>query len=203
MSDGRFTVLPDVRLAAVRNIVTTRLEEVAQSLAEGGFEEFFTATMRGALLEGFTLAGAHEGTVWLLDSAEGSLIPRFNNGPKAAEFVGHFHQSLEKGMISMVVATQQPICENDAHKNAVYDPALDQKLGLLTCSMLAVPFYFAHRLRGVISAVRLKPADSPNPDPPGFTPDDLQSLQLTADVLERLVEHELLTLSLDLGAGSW
>ena len=57
--------------------------------------------------------------------------------------------------------------------------------------------------RGVISAVRLKQAESTGPDPAGFSPDDLRVLQLVADILERLVEHELLTLSLGLGAGAW
>jgi hypothetical protein len=203
MSDGRFTVLPDTRLSAVRGIVSTRLEEAAHELGEGAFDEFFNGTMRAAFIECLNRAGAHEGTVWLLDSTRTWLIPRFNNGPKAASFVGVFRQSLQTGMISMVVATEQPICENEVHKNAQQDPTLDRKLGLVTCSMLAVPFYFAGEVRGVISAVRLKRADSTALDPAGFSPDDLRALQLAADVLERLLEHEVLTLSLGLGTGSW
>ena len=179
------------------------MDEVAQALAAGGFEEFFNVTMRGALLEGLSSATAHEGTVWLLDSAERALVPRFNNGPNAENFVGVFRQSLTAGMISMVVATEQPICENEVHKHGRYDRTLDRKLGLLTCSMLAVPLYFAGQLRGVISAVRLKCSDDGAVDPPGFSPADLRALQLTADVLERLIEHELLTLSLGLGIGPW
>jgi hypothetical protein len=200
MSDGRFTVLPDVRLSAVRGIVSTRMDEVALALASGGFEDFFTPTMRGALLDGFEQVGAHEGTVWLIDASERFLIPRFNNGPNAATFVGRFRQSLQSGMIGMVVATQQPICENRAHLNAVHDPRLDQELGLVTSAMIAVPFYFASQLRGVISAVQLQRAKGDEPELPGFSPRHLSQLQLTADVLERLIEHELLTLSLGLGA---
>lgn len=203
MPDGRLTVLPDLRLDAARGIVATRMDEVARELTAGAFEEFFTVTMRGALLEAFATAGAHEGTIWLLDSTERFLIPRFNNGPNAANFVGKFRQTLQTGMISMVVATQQPICENGAHRNVVHDRTLDQKLGLRTCAMLAVPLYFSNRLRGVISAVQLQPATSTEPDPPGFSPADLQSLLLAADVLERLIEHQLLTLSLGMGSGSW
>jgi GAF domain-containing protein len=203
MSEGRFTVLPDLRLSALRGIVTTRLEEAAQELAEGAFDEFFDGTMRAAFLEGLTQADAHEGTVWLLDPTQNWLVPRFNSGPHAPNFVGHFQQSLQSGMISMVVATEQPICENEVHKNAQQDPTLDRKLKLVTCSMLAVPLYFAGELRGVLSAVRVKPADATGPDPAGFSPDDLRALQLTADVLERLIEHELLTLSFGLGTGAW
>jgi hypothetical protein len=176
------------------------MDEVAVALAEGAFEDFFTPTMRSSLLDGFVQSGAHEGTVWLIDASERFLVPRFNNGPKAASFVGRFRQSLQSGMVSMVVATQQPICENRAHLNAVYDPRLDQELGLVTSAMIAVPFYFAHQLRGVISAVQLRRASSDEPTPPGFSPHDLHQLQRTADVLERLIEHELLTQSLGLGA---
>ncbi len=196
-------VLPDVRLSALRGIVTTRLEEAALELAGGAFDEFFNGTMRAAFMEGLLQAGADEGTVWLLDHTQNFLIPQFNNGPNAASFVGHFRQSTQTGMISMVVATEQPICENEVHKNTQQDPTLDRKLGLVTCSMLAVPLYFAGELRGVISAVRLKPANATGPDPAGFSPGHLRALQLSADVLERLIEHELLTLSLGLGTGAW
>ena len=195
-------MLPDVRLSAVRGIVAQRMEEVALDLAEGAFEEFFTRTMRGALLDGFARAGAHEGTVWLIDASEQFLIPRFNNGPNAGNFVGRFRQSLQSGMVGMVVATQQPICENRAHLNAIHDPRLDHELGLVTTAMIAVPLYFAHQLRGVISAVQIRPDKSEAPDPPGFSPRDLGQLQLTAEILERLIEHELLTLSIGLGTAS-
>ena len=203
MSEGRFTVLPDVRLSAVRGIVATRMEETAKQLADGAFDEFFNGTMRAAFMEGLEQAHADEGTVWLVDPTQNWLVPRFNNGPNAANFVGHFRQSLRTGMISMVVASEQPICENEVHKNAQQDPTLDRKLGLVTCSMLAVPLYFAGELRGVISAVRVKPANATAPDPVGFSPDNLRALQLTADILERLVEHELFTLSFGLGDGVW
>ena len=177
------------------------MKEAASVLADGAFDEFFNVTMRGAFIEGLMQAGAHEGTVWLLDPSESFLVPRFNNGPNAANFVNVFRQSLATGMISMVVATEQPICENEVHRNTRHDRTLDCKLSPVTCSMLAVPFYFAGQSRGVLSAVRLKEADSAAAAPPGFTPADLQALQLTADVLERLIEHELLTRSLGLGAG--
>jgi hypothetical protein len=62
--------------------------------------------------------------------------------------------------------------------------------------MLATPLYFAGELRGVISAVQLRKNDSTDPEPPGFTAQDLDALQLTASVLARLVEQQLLSLSI-------
>lgn len=179
------------------------MEAAAQELADGAFDEFFDGTMRSAFIEGLAQARAHEGTVWLLDGTRHWLVPRFNNGPNATNFVGFFRQSVHAGMISMVVATEQPICENEVHKNTQQDPTLDRKLGLVTCSMLAVPFYFAAELRGVISAVQLDRGDGASCHPEGFSPEDLRALQLTAEVLERLIEHELLTRSIGLGTAAW
>ena len=198
MNDGRLTVLPDGRLSTLRPVLSARMKDAAELLGEGAFDEFFDATMRSLLVAGLQSAGAHEGTVWLVDHSRTNLVPRFNNGPNASEFVGRFRQTLRAGMISMVVATQQPICENEVHKNQRQDRTLDQRLGLVTCSMLAVPLQFAGEVRGVISAVRLKPAGSAAPDPVGFSPEDLRALQLTASVLSRLVEHELIALSIGL-----
>jgi GAF domain-containing protein len=194
----RITHLHDARIVAVQPLVTARVREIAALAGTGGFEEFFDATMCGLLVENFRAIGAHEGTVWLLDESRRFLIPRFNNGPHAATVVGNFRQSLRAGMISMVVSTEQPICENDVHQNQQQDKTLDRELGLLTCAMLAVPLYFGGEMRGVISAVQLKPAAIAAPEPPGFTPQHLEALQLTASVLARLVDQQLYALALGL-----
>lgn len=188
-------MLNDDRLDVLRAVVEARVKMAAQVVGETAFEEFFDGTMRTHLVKAIAAAQAHEGSVWLLDETRSCLVPRFNSGPHAASFVGSFRQDLRSGMISMVVATEQPICENQVHQNQQQDPALDRQLQLLTCAMLAVPFYFAGELRGVISAVQLKEsADAP--EPPGFTAENLDTLQLGAEVLSRMVEHQLLSLAL-------
>ena len=188
-------MLNDDRLDVLRAVVEARVKMAAQVVGETAFEEFFDGTMRTHLVKAIAAAQAHEGSVWLLDETRSCLVPRFNSGPHAASFVGSFRQDLRSGMISMVVATEQPICENQVHQNQQQDPALDRQLQHLTCAMLAVPFYFAGELRGVISAVQLKEsADAP--EPPGFTAENLDTLQLGAEVLSRMVEHQLLSLAL-------
>ncbi len=195
---GRLTVLNDDRLSALRAIVAARVRELASLAGTGAFDEFFDSTMRAVVIEGLKHAGAHEGTVWLLDETRSFLIPRFNSGPNAVQFVGRFRQSLRSGMISMVVSTEQPICENEVRKNQRQDKTLDHELGVWTCAMLATPFYFAGELRGVISAVQLKTAGSPDPEPPGFSAHDLNVMELMATVLARLVEQQFLSLALGL-----
>jgi len=180
----------------MRSIVRGRLRELAARAGTGAFEEFFDGTMRALLVDRFRTIGAHEGTVWLLDEGRNFLIPRFNTGPNAGSFVGRFRQSVRAGMISMIVSTELPLCENEVAKNQQQDKALDQKLGLQTCAMLATPLYFAGELRGVISAVQLQKNDSTEPEPPGFEPQDLDALQLTASVLTRLIEQQLLSLAI-------
>jgi hypothetical protein len=63
--------------------------------------------------------------------------------------------------------------------------------------MLAVPFYFVGELRGVISAVQLR-ASADEIEPPGFTPENLRNLQLTAAVLTRLIEFQLMSFAFGL-----
>ena len=191
----RFTVLNDDRLNAIRPIVTARLQEAAGLVGGGAFEEFFDGTMQALLRDGLNRIDAHEGTVWLLDPTRSFLMPRFNTGPSASEFVGRFRQSLRSGMISMVVATEQPICENEVQKNQQQDKTLDRQLGLLTCAMIAVPFYFTDEMRGVISGVRLKAAADAD-EPAGFGLEDLEALQMTTTVLTRMIEYRLLSLVL-------
>ena len=194
----RNTQLQDSRLAAVQPLVSARVRELGALAGTGGFEEFFDSTMRAVLVESLRNVGADEGTVWLLDEERTQLIPRFNSGPNAANFVGRFKQPLSHGMISMVVSTEQPICENAMAQNRQHDKNLDRKLQLTTCAMLAVPLYFAGELRGVISAVQLRAAGSVEPEPPGFAPQHLAALQLTASVLSRLVEQQFYSMALGL-----
>lgn len=195
---GTMTVFPEERITALRPVIEAQLREVASRVGDAGFEEFFEAPLRALLVDAFNRVGAHEGSVWLLDEAREFLIPRFNSGPNAAKFVNTFRQSVRSGMVGMVVATEQPICENGMCQHPSQDKALNDMLRLEACAMVAVPFYFLGELRGVISCVQLKAMGSPDPDPPGFSPDALRTLQSTAGLLSRLVEHRLLALCLGL-----
>ena len=126
------------------------------------------------------------------------LIPRFNTGPNAASFVGQFRQSVRAGMISMIVSTELPLCENDVAKNQQQDKSLDQKLGLQTCAMLATPLYFAGELRGVISAVQLRAPGAEAPEPPGFSRSISSPATDRRVLLPRSIEQQLLSLAIGL-----
>jgi GAF domain-containing protein len=181
----------DSRIAAARPELDARLKELARSLC-GDFPELCDSAISGLLRHQIASSNADEGTVWLLDPAGEFLVPRFNTGENAERFVTGFRQSIREGMISMVVATEQPICENAVHANERQDKTLDKLLGLQTRAMLAVPLYYSGELRGVLSAVQLAPAGTEGAPDRGFSIEDLTCLQRTATILSRLIEHHLL-----------
>ena len=196
----RLTVLPDERFAALRATLLAALQTAARDVSGEAFGAFLDDSMRSLLLEGFHRVGADEGTVWLLNETKNALVPRFNSGAHADYFVGRFEQPLRSGMISMVAATEQPICENEVCRNERQDRTLDNELGLKTWAMLAVPFVYFSELRGVISCVQLLPKEASAPVPPGFSARHLSDLQHTAGLLSRLIEYRLLAQCLGLDA---
>jgi len=196
MTPTRFTVIPEERFSELRTSIQSKVKTAA-SLACG---EYFKSLLDSGILEllqcAFSSVGADEGTIWLLNDAKDALVPRYNSGERAREFVGKYRQPLTHGFVSIVFHTEQPLSENGVYRSARHDKTLDLKLGLHTCSMIAVPFVFCGELRGVISCVQVKPAAGDEPDPPGFTDEDLGRVQLIASAVGRLIDSKLLRLCL-------
>jgi hypothetical protein len=190
----RFNLLADPRFAPLHSALRERVAAAAAALDAETFADLLDPVMSSVFAASLTAAGAHEGTIWLVDSAEENLVPVINTGPNASGFVGRFRQPLTRGLISMVFATEQPFCENEVYAHAAQDKTLDNSLGVVTCSMMAVPFYFAQQLRGVISCVQLKPHGAAE-DPPGFSMASIRDVQLGAVVVGRLIDHRLVSVS--------
>ena len=104
-----------------------------------------------------------------------------------------------QGIISMVYAQEQPYCENRIGESAGHDDTLDRKISERTTAMIAVPFYFAFGLRGVISCVQLagRPAECD-----GFRSGDVEIVARATNLVERLIDGALLTALLGLGDGA-
>lgn len=100
-------------------------------------------------------AGATEGCVWVVDETQEVLVPVWNNGARGSDFVMSFTQPLDRGIISMVFATEQPFIENEARSNRRLDSRLDNRLGVRTEALIAVPLLVEGRCIGVVSCVRL------------------------------------------------
>ena len=189
--NDRPSLLPSPEFEKLGSLLSDRVMRTAGSLGAGGFGEFLDPTMRDLLRRAFENAQAHEGAVWLADPERQHLVICHAWGSHAEQVLG-FKQPLEKGIVSMVFATEQPFCENKIYTNRMQARALDQQLGMLTCSMIATPLNFAKGLRGVVSCIKAKQT-AEEEDPPGFPPHALGLMQQVAHVLGKLIEFELVS----------
>jgi hypothetical protein len=187
----RFNLQPDQRFLQMREHLHERVREAAAALDAETFADFFDPLMQLTARDGFDSVQAHEGTIWLADAPQEYLVPAFNTGPSAAELVNKFRQPLSQGLISLVFRNGQSFCENQVYRNAQQDKTLDSKLHVLTCAMIAVPLYFAQNVRGVISCVQLKDANSTAPDPSGFSPASIHRIERLSAVLGRMLDLSL------------
>jgi len=190
---ARLHLPPHPAFEPLRPVLSEGLARVAAGLHAAPFATLLNPLMRQVLQRGFEEATAHEGTVWLLDAAGEHLTPAYNTGPRAAEMVGRFALPLNVGLISMVFASEQPFLENEVWKNTQQSKHLDALLQVQTSAMIAVPFGFLQGCRGVVSCVQLSRPGVPEPEPPGFRPEHLASVQRATALLSQLVEYHLLS----------
>ena len=191
---ARLNLLPDPYLEPYHGQLQARLRTAGAVINQETFGDVFDSLMRSTLQIGFGGAGAHEGTVWLVDRARDCLVPVYNTGPDPEGFTTKVApQPLSRGLISGVFAREQAFCENDVDRHASHDKSVDRTLGLVTTAMIAVPFYFAQEVRGVISCVQVKSAsEDQTTESSGFPPASLRHVQFSAEVITRLIDYALL-----------
>lgn len=189
---GPLNLVADPGLAPLRGQIEERLLRWAEGLDAEGFASLLDPMMQKVLHGAFQWIGASEGTVWLADREDRHLVAAFNTGPDAERLIG-FRQPLNQGIISLVFANEQPYCENEIAVREAHDATLDRKLGRRTGAMLAVPFYFAFELRGIISAVQFFDSDCPAP---GFHSRHVEEISTSARLVERLINSRLISAAL-------
>ena len=194
--------LPEPQIAKVLPLIQERWQEASFEFCRDGsgswresfgtsFQRIFDATMRSI--------GANEGTVWLLNDEGRALMPAYNNGPKAVEWVGRHVQPLDRGIVSTVFITQQGICENYVYQSVAHDPTVMNKLRVVTSHMVAVPLYFGAETRGVVSAVKLRPDGATGAgDPPPFDTEAVQGLNALASIIGDVIDGQLLRQAISL-----
>ena len=186
---ARWNIVPDPRFLELQGALQERLAAVTRTVQPENFATLLDPLARDVLDRGFADAGAHEGTIWLLDEKEQSLAPAYNTGPDADKIVGKFTQPLNSGLICMVFASEQPIVENEVHKNARQSKLLDDLLQVQTYALIATPFHLLKSCRGVVSCVQLA---RPKAELAGFSFANLTTIQRTAALLSQLIELRLL-----------
>jgi transcriptional regulator with GAF, ATPase, and Fis domain len=164
--------------------LTERFERVAEAEMQRRLSTVLDYAALRVLREGLRRSGADEGTLWIASRDRKELIPVFNSGPEPEAFLGKVRQPLDRGVISMVFHSGQPFCENEVTKNTSHDHTVDEALRQVTAAMIALPFFFGGRRRGVLSCVRLGHGE--------FEAQHLSELQQAASLLERLADWHLL-----------
>ena len=177
------------------------MTKIANAITPSNFVSICDRVALQLLQNSFEQVRASEGSIWLLDSAKHgearNLVVAYNTGPNAKKIQG-FKQPLNKGIVSLTLATEQAFVENNVYKNAKYSPILDRNVGRTTHAMIVVPLYFLNQVRGVISCVQLldvlieKGKVIPTENPPsGFTPSDLGVIETTAAAMRNLIDYRL------------
>jgi len=194
----RANFLPEQRFIPLRPALQEHLAKIGNAISPGNFLSICDEMLVKFLTDTFERVSADEGSIWLLDEEKRHLVVAFNSGPNADKIVG-FKQPLNKGIISLVVASEQAIIESNVYKDAKYSADLDKKLHNTTYAMIAVPLYFLKQVRGVISCVQLFDVlvqqGGPVPagkTPQGFKPEHLIAVQTAAAVIRDLIDYRLL-----------
>lgn len=194
----RANFLPEQRFIPLRPALQEHLAKIGNAISPGNFLSICDEMLVKFLTDTFERVSADEGSIWLLDEEKRHLVVAFNSGPNADKIVG-FKQALNKGIISLVVATEQGFIESNVYKDAKYSADLDKKLHSTTYAMIAVPLYFLKQVRGVISCVQLFDVlvqeGEPVPagkTPQGFKPEHLIAVQAAAAVIRELIDYRLL-----------
>jgi len=162
----------------------------ADWLIDGQVDDLTAHLIRELLSRSAQRLGALNTALWL--SSGDHLDALLGSGPHAPHFVGEFRQPTDRGIISLVFASGQPACENAIAANPNHSPLLDQRLGIQTDAMIAVPLVVNGEIAGVITCVHTRPADA-SENPADFRPADLDEFEFAAACIARLLEAALLT----------
>jgi GAF domain-containing protein len=193
----RLDLIPDERLAALKSAFQDRIRQIAAVIEPENFGGVCPPVLFELLRQAFQVAGADEGSIWLLDPAKRNLVIAYNSGPNAATIVG-FRQPLNRGIVSTVMVSEQAFIENEVYKNARHDGKLNESRAQTTFAMIVVPLYFLNECRGVISCVQLinariqgREAIPVGKVPRGFGPNDMTAVQSAAEAARALIDGSL------------
>lgn len=182
-------IIPDPSLTAQGLAVEKAVEDRARRLDVAQIQSLMDAVVREAVALATAKIEANSTTIWVVGPGHDTLVVA-HSWP-AAELLG-FEQPVDEGFISLVLGSEQAICENKVYEHAAHSKRVDRELSKVTCSMIAAPFYVGGLMRGVFSCVKWKDrADSP--DPPEFSASDLNRVKLLSAAVERLLNYRIMS----------
>ncbi len=179
-------LLPDPELEEQGDRIVRALERYAKGLRPAELRGLVDAPVESVLRRIKGEIDADSLGVWLADEGGENLVAAVAE-PAGSGLLGHA-QPLSEGFVSLVFASEQPICENRVADDERHSKRVDNAVGETTEAMIAVPFYLGGVLRGVLSAVRWRGGCASGE---AFGSADLQAAQRASAVVERLVNFAL------------
>lgn len=197
----RHNLLPMPDAEDVEPRVSQHLEALRLRTAGESFHMIFTVGMGRLISLALGSCGADEGSLWIADKEGEVLVPVFNSGPDAAKFLAEVRQPVSRGLTGMVYTIGHGCAEADVFRQRGHDPTADEKMGLHTCSLMAVPVSFLGGIRGVLTAVKVKKRAVPElPDPPPFLGAQLEICATAAGALCAMIECRMMQITLGMEA---
>lgn len=165
----------------------SELKRKSHYLGPEATRKYIDEAFNNKLTEAIESVHADEGSVWWLNRGGEELVPVANTGPDADKMVLKYAQPLDRGIISLVLKSEDNLVDDDVQHNPDHEIALDETLGRFTKSMLVVPFYVFGVLKGVVTAVIMF-----NGDHRKFKMEDLEWLRYHTGVLSNQIEQRLM-----------
>src|ERR1700704_6881063 len=103
----RANFLPEQRFLPLRPALQEHLTKVGAAISPENFLSICDEMLLKLLRDTFERISADEGSIWLLDQEKKRLVATYNSGPNSEKIVG-FTTPLSEGIISLVVASEQP-----------------------------------------------------------------------------------------------
>lgn len=95
------------------------------------------------------------GTLFLVDEQTNELVFSVVKGPVAADLVGQ-RLAPSTGIVGKVVATREPVIDNNVHQTGAWFSSTDKSTGFDTRSILAVPLQVKEHVIGVLEMINRK-----------------------------------------------
>jgi hypothetical protein len=187
-------IIPDPALVAHGAALEKAVEVQARRLGVSELQSLMDAVVREAVALATAKIDANSTTIWVI--APGRETLAVAHSWPATELLG-FEQSIDEGFVSLVLGSEQAICENRVYEHASHSKRVDRELAKVTCSMIAAPFYVGGLMRGVFSCVKWKDS-AEAPDPPEFSASDLSRVKLLSAAVERLLNYRIMADLLDI-----
>ncbi len=176
-------IVRDPELSGVSARLTECVRRSLEILNPAEAAGLVTPSMSECFADLLTLAGADGGTLWMLCPGAPTLEAVFN--PLEPEIAGK-RQPLVSGIVSLVLATGEPVCVSGVTGHRSHSPAIDIALGKTTQGMIAVPFVLAGTARGVLTAVSLSRDEA-------FGERETRIVARYAEILANLMERNLIS----------